>query len=772
MTEINITHDGILNIAVGKSRTSKSWPNEEIKWSELLKKLSKEVKTNETVAEYHSMSKDEQGKIKDKGGFVGGILKNSKRKAENVLSRRLITLDIDYGYADVWEDIQFLFEYTCCIYSTHSYTLENPRLRLVIPLNRDVTPDEYQAIARKMAHNFDSSMKIFDDTTYEPSRLMYWQSTPRDIDYIFKYQDGPFLNADEVLAEYIFGWNDVNSWPKSERETKSIKTKISRQQDPLTKDGIIGAFCRTYSIIDAIETFIPDEYDLVSDERGTYKNGSTFGGMVIYENKFSFSHHGTDPTSGMLCNSFDLIRVHKFAYLDDEVRSNTNMNKLPSMIKMNELARKDSKVMKDMINYSNSKAENEFEPIKDDEWLEQLEFSENTGKFKATSKNFKLIMENDPNIKDKISFDEFKQIIVVNGQLPWRKKGNFEEWGDNDDSALRNYIECVYKIRNKDIYNDSKSEIINKNSFHPIKAYLNSISWDGEKRIETLFIDYFGVEDNIFVRSFSKKWLCGAVKRILKPGCKFDYMLVLVGNQGVKKSTFFSKLSKEYFTDSIQDVNGKQAIEIIQGVWICEFGELQAFSRSDNEATKRFISATEDKYRPAYGHYVVNAKRQCVFAGTTNKAEFLTDNTGNRRYWILDCTNRRDYVKKDVFKDLKNELDQIWAEALYTFKQGIALYSTKEEEEYLSKYQEDYKSIDDVEQTLIDKLDWEAPEDKWREYTYTDLVLMLGLNERQKKYARNNLKAILAKMGVNQKTETTGKRRRVYSIPPTITDDF
>ena len=478
----------MVNIAVGKSRTDKNWINKEIKWSDFLKKLSQKVKTNEIAAEYHSMTKDAQGEIKDQGGFVGGTLKNGRRKAENVLSRRLITLDIDYGYTDVWEDIQFLFEYAACIYSTHSHTIENPRLRLVIPLNRDVTPDEYQAIARKIAHNFDSSMKIFDDTTYEPSRLMYWQSTPKDIDYIFKYQDGPFLNADEVLKEYIFCWNDVNSWPKSERETKSINTKISRQEDPLTKDGIIGAFCRTYSIIDAIETFIPDEYDLVSEERGTYKNGSTFGGLVVYDDKFSFSHHGTDPTSGMLCNSFDLIRMHKFSYLDDEVRSNTNMNKLPSMIKMNELARSDSKVMADMINYSNSKAENEFEPIKDDEWLKQLEFNENTGKYKATSKNYKLIMENDPNIKDKIFFDEFKRTLIVKGQLPWRKKDNFDEWIDNDDSALKNYIECVYKIRNREVYNDSMSEIVSKNSFHPIKDYLNSLSWDGEKRIETLFI--------------------------------------------------------------------------------------------------------------------------------------------------------------------------------------------------------------------------------------------------------------------------------------------
>ncbi len=206
-----IKHDGSIAIATGKSRKETHWKNKNILWSELVDKLSNTTRTPETYAEYKKMAKTEKDNIKDVGGFVGGGLKNGRRKAENVQNRTLLTLDLDYVNGDIWSSIELLWDFSVAMYSTHTHAADNQRLRLVIPLNRPVLPDEYQAIARMIAS--DLGIDQFDDTTYEPSRLMYWPSTSSDGDYIFKIQDEPWLNPDEVLARYTFGWQDVSYWP-------------------------------------------------------------------------------------------------------------------------------------------------------------------------------------------------------------------------------------------------------------------------------------------------------------------------------------------------------------------------------------------------------------------------------------------------------------------------------------------------------------------------------------------------------------------------------
>lgn len=776
-----LNYDRQITISFGNNRKVTEWKPQTLQLSEFYESLRVPMRSTETLAEYLKLSKAIQDDLKDVGGFVAGTLQNNIRKANTVIGRDIITLDLDNipagGTNDTILRVKGL-ECSYIIYSTRKHAEYKPRLRVLIPTNRTVSADEYEPIARKVANLI--GIALCDPTTFQGSRLMYKPSCCSDSNYIYTFGDKPFLDADGVLGMYS-DWHNINEWPKVPGENEKQLKLAAKQQDPTTKEGIVGAFCRTYDIYRAMETFLPGVYEPCDDgtDRFTYAEGSTAGGAIIYENgSFIYSHHATDPIGGKLCNAFDFVRLHKFGELDDEALPGTPVNKLASYKAMCEFAVSDTYVAALINQERYEKATQDFEkPLEgtlkvDDElsFLNELEKDIKNGnvKISSTPKNLKIILEKDPQLKDKFAYDEFRKRIVVMGELPWRKKGDYNDWDDFDDSCLRNYLNDVYKIKGKDLYIDSFSEVIKNKSFHPIKDYLDSISWDGVKRIDTLFMDYFGVEDNIFVRSFSKKWLCGAVKRILEPGCKFDYMLVLVGNQGMKKSTFFSKLAKGYFTDSIQDVNGKKAIELIQGVWIVEFGELQAFNRSDNEAIKRFISATEDKYRPAYGRHTINPKRQCIFAGTTNKAEFLTDNTGNRRYWILDCTDRAEYVKKDVFVDLKNELDQIWAEALYWYNVGIPLYPTKEEEKYLAEFQEDYKSVDDVEQALIDRLNWEAPKEEWRDLTYTEILNALCLNESQKRYARNNLKQLLAKRGITQFKESTGARRRLYKTPPCI----
>ena len=340
---MNIKHNGLIAIATGNSRKEKKCTNKELHWSKFLEKVVSTQKTSETVAEYRKMSKDEQDDRKDVGGFVGGKLKDGRRKNGFVEYRSLLTLDMDYAQPDIWSGIFMLYDYACCIYSTHKHVPEAPRLRLVIPLVRTVTPDEYQAVARKVAN--DIGIEMFDDTTYEPARLMYWPSTSSDGEYLFEYKDGPWLDPDSILATYE-NWKDASSWPVSSRQQTIIKKSVDKQADPTIKEGIVGAFCRTYSIIEALETFLSNVYAPCDMEsRYTFLGGSTSGGLILYDNDmFAFSHHGTDPISGKLCNAFDLVRIHMFGGQDDGVEENTSPSKQPSYKAMLEFARNDANV--------------------------------------------------------------------------------------------------------------------------------------------------------------------------------------------------------------------------------------------------------------------------------------------------------------------------------------------------------------------------------------------------------------------------------------------
>lgn len=715
-TEEKIKHDGTISIATGASSKTKTWKNKTMQWSELVEKLSHTTRTPETVAEYKKLSKAEKGKIKDVGGFVGGCLKNGRRLKGNVQNRTLLTLDLDYIQGDIWSSIELLYDFSVVMYSTHTHTTDNQRLRLIIPLSRPVLPDEYQAIGRMVAD--DLGIDQFDDTTYEPERLMYWPSTPTDGDYVFKYQDLPWLNPDDILSRYTFGWQDISYWPESSRVRAKISSAIKKQEDPLTKKGIIGAFCRTYTITEAISEFLNDVYVPGADEtRYTYSEGSTTGGVVIYDDKFSYSHHGTDPASNTLCNAFDLVRIHKFGHLDED--STEKGNSLPSFKAMEEFVASNGKVKIQIGRERLEASKEDFSIVEDEDnegWLQELIFNEN-GSLKNTPVNFLLIISNDPNLKGKIAYNEFSNRICVLGQLPWRKKNDLSEWKDSDDSSLRIYISKSWQVQSKQNCDDALQEVIMKNSYHPVREYLNGLTWDGISRIDTLLIDYMGADDNDYVRLVTRKWMCGAVARILVPGIKFDYMLVLTGQQGIKKSTFLRVLAKEWFTDSIQDVEGNQAIEKLMNSWIIEFGELQAFSKSESNAIKRFITSQEDRTRLAYARRSSYIKRQCVFAGTTNKSEFLKDDTGNRRYWPV--ATKREGRTKDVDKDLSNELDQIWAEAIVLWRdKKEKLYLTEEQELLAGLEQEEHREVNEKEGVILKYLDTPLPEqwDDWDLY--------------------------------------------------------
>ena len=705
-------------LSTGFSRTAKLWKRIEVTWDELKERLRNTQRTSETQGEYSNMTKTQQDNIKDVGGFVGGALKGGRRKADCVESRSIITLDADFASHDFADNLRLFLDCSWIIYSTHKHTPEKPRLRLLIPLNRPVSSDEYEAIARRVAA--DIGIDMFDDTTYQAHRLMYWPSTSRDGEYVFDFEDGDPLDADAVLARYA-NWKDVYSWPSSSRTTVQREKSVKKQEDPTKKQGVIGAFCRAYSVDDAISEFLPEIYvPCGMDGRYTYSPGTSSAGAIVYDNgKFLFSNHATDPASGRLCNAFDLVRIHKYEQLDEDCDEKTPVNKRPSYLKMQELAAADKKV-KLLIQHEREKSlKEDFEgEIEDDSWKAEIDYDKR-GKALPTIENAYIIMQKDSELKGRLRLNEFTQREMVTGELPWDSRKELRNWTDTDDAGLRLFFEQKYAFKGAKSIDDAWSLIMHENSFHPVREYLDSLIWDKRERLDKFFIEYLGADEDEYTKAVTRLSLIGAVKRIYEPGCKLDTSLVLVGPQGCGKSWTIKKLGKEWASDTLTTVQGKEAFEQIQGYWIIEMAELASFRKAEIETIKHFISKQEDVYRPAYGRFVINHKRQCVFFGTTNTYDFLKDNTGNRRFYPLDCHPQQ--VKKDVWEELtEEETDQLWAEAVHRYKAGEKTYvNQKELEAQIKAQQEAHREVSPLEGMIIEFLQKKLPAN-WRELSLSE----------------------------------------------------
>ena len=462
-----------MKIAVGNSRMDKKWKNRDISWEDLCQRVSSTIRTTETVEEYRKLKKGAQDNIKDVGGFVGGQLREGRRKNGMVLCRSMLTLDMDYGKPGVWDEIDLLHDFQCCVYSTHKHTLEHPRLRMIIPLARDITEEEYPAVARMVAKEI--GIDLFDDTTYEACRLMYWPSTSANGEFFYKTKEGPLLDPDAYLAKYA-DWHDASTWPVSSRQSEAVRRSITRQADPLGKPGIVGAFCRAYTIEEAIETFLSDVYEPSSmNGRYDYIPADSAAGVVVYDGKFAYSHHATDPVCGKLLNAFDLVRLHKFRELDENVGLDTPPGKLPSFKAMSDLALGDDKVKAVFAGERIAQAAAEFS---DEDWQNGLELDK-SGHVKNTLRNLTLILENDPNLKG-VVFNQLLDGMEIKGEVPWNHPSKF--WRDADDAQLISYVDAHYGTFSARNYDIAVTKVADDRAYHPIREFIESLpEWDNQQ---------------------------------------------------------------------------------------------------------------------------------------------------------------------------------------------------------------------------------------------------------------------------------------------------
>jgi putative DNA primase/helicase len=712
--------------------------NKTVSWKALRERLGDPVLDKDhTVAEYQSLKVDEKNRLKDVGAFVGGPVRDGVRKRENMIERSIVTLDLDASVGYQIDELRFGSSDLCAFEfyasSTRGHTPESPRLRIVLPLTRSVTADEYAPLSRILASKalstVEESMDAIDDVSFRVAQIMYWPSVNSDGKFETIHNVGTIVDPDQVLA--AFGdWRDWTQLPFSEARGRKRPGGAVKAEIPTEKRGFVGAFCRAYDVPAAIKTFLPDIYVDVDTSgkkaRYTYAKGSGDHGAVVEDGGlFLYSNHGTDPCGERLVNSFDLVRLHLFGHLVNS-QENTDPRNEPSFKAMEQHFEDDARVSEQLL-AGQYDFESMFEDVEEEddapaskesasdvldiddllgddsdaiEWTTLLD-KDKDGSIRPTLTNVALIIQNDPRFEGAVQLNAFTQEIVTRHPLrtknalipkiPIRDKVNGDLWSESHDNCVRTIIEGP-KGKGRKGYGlkvperDLKAAIdlaATKSSFHPVRDFLNARVWDGVKRLDTLFIRYLGAPDTACTRAISRLTLLGAVTRVFEPGHKFDFVTILEGLQGKGKSTFIEILAKSWFVELEGNLDDRKGlVEKMQGAWIIEIPELSGFGRSEIQAIKAMFSASKDKVRLAYDRRGKDFLRQCIFIGSTNDAEYLRDPTGGRRFWPVVCT-----VEAIDTNLLRGEIDQIWAEAVAAYramrlehpKGNLPLYLTDKE---------------------------------------------------------------------------------------------
>ena len=779
------SNDGfIVRFAEGRGSNQGKARNTQAELSDFIEKFRTPTRTPETLKAYRKLTPDGQKELKTVGGWLfRAHVEGKKRNAKSAKPCNLVTLDID-GATPEFAD-RMLAGCVCptveyFAHSTRSHTDESPRLRIFIAVDPAVTNDEYGPLSRIIARMFDPEMRMVDKVSFRPGQMMYLPTCSIDGPYVFHRNEGEIIDPVAVFADFEVtdgDWRDLSNLPRCEGE--ELREHASKAENPTTKKGPVGDFCRAYDVIEAIDKFeLP--YKATDDNsekpRFTYTGGTTTNGAVVEDGGlFLYSHHGSDPCADRLVNAFDLVRIHKFGHLDEDESKDTPPTGLPSWKAMIDFIADDPEFRRQQAE-SRYDQQAMFDDLVDDDepgddddlqadldelvgdpktkrtdWQLSLERARD-GSVKDSVANLATIIANDPRISPCVEFNAFREQVVtrkplktrlaVVARIPIRDRANGDVWQDQHTDALRILLEAPngpklpgWGLKPSD--RDLQAAIGNAARlapFHPVRERLAAVPWDKVPRVETLFIDFLGAEDNAYHREAARKFMVAAVARAFEPGHKFDFVPIFEGMQGKRKSTFIRVLALDWFEELKGDFGDeKRLVEQMMGAWILELPELSVLRRSDIEEVKAFVSASHSTVRLSYGRLPRVFLRQCVFMGTTNQDSYLVDDTGNRRWWPVRCE-----VEEIDTDRLKEVVHQLWAEALHLYRQmrqdqpegTLPLYLTDPEARRIAgEVQESRRTVNDTDTTagvIQEWLDTPVLRERMGEATYTRMTTCIA----------------------------------------------
>lgn len=640
-----MTDERAYPVALAPRRHSKYWDASEVTFSDLV-----------------SWAKNPSDE-KECGNYLLGELRGRRRMKNTVISRSAIQLDADQADEQMFEDVAG-FPYRSIVHTTFNSAPDDLRLRIVLPLDRSVTPGEYRFIAKKLMEVL--GVEKFDPGSIQPERYMFKPSASNPEWYRHEVNNGYEVNADVELEGYSDSVDIVETPapPKNKR-------------DPLDMPGVIGAFNRVYSIPEAIEEFgIP--YEHAGDKRWQLVGAHGEAGVYEVTDSLTYSHHVNDPAYGVTCSAFDLVRIYHWGILDADTPPETPVNRLPSNdAALRELA-EDPKVVKEMALLDFDGLE---EDLTDDSWLMDLRRSPKTGRVTDEVHNWDLISANDP-VLSSLWWDEIALSIKTTSDLPWRDASARPQFNGTDRAALAMHIERKYGVRpTRALVDDLVDMRAQQNRKNPLEEYLSSLEWDGTPRLEESLP---GVAPTEYTRLVARKCLVAAVARVFAPGCKWDHTLILYGEEGLGKTHWVSRMSKGY-TAPLGDIRSKDTLLSMQRSWIVTSDEGAVMKQADNDSLKEFLTRTEDVFRMPYEREVNAYPRHSVIWATTNDKDILRRQQGNRRYLIVHSAEQVD------FNQLSDRyVDQVWAEAVHYYNQGEALFLDTEQSEAAGVEREEF----------------------------------------------------------------------------------
>lgn len=657
-----------MNITSWQSLTNAHGTRVELTWQELAERLA-DPEPRPANAEHPQL-----------GGWSPATFASDYRKKENVEQVTALGLDLDEGGVSL-EQVRAAFAgRSAIVHSTRRYTPETPRWRVVVQLTRPVTADEHAAIWTRERDRLAALGIALDEQTKDPSRFWFLPCVSVSIDYVIEVLEGDPLSVDYVKV--TTPRPEPMPSPAPSATVASSPPKPASEEPPeLRRITMATRKRRAAAYVARAEVSVSgqDGHKVAMRVATAVVRGFALGDGIEARAVLADWNARCEPPWSS-------------AELSHKISEAARVGALP-WGKMLLAAVEDAEPESD----GNAAKKRAKGTAPTQLWEARL-IRDRHKQPKRLLANVMLVLTHVEEWAGALAWDEFAERIIITRACPAGPPG---PWGDVADSLTAEWIQqSRWPIEcGPELVAAAVRAVADRHRIHPVRDWLKGLEWDGTARIDGWLVHYLGVEDTPYARAVGRRWLVSAVARVFRPGCQVDSMLILEGEQGVRKSSAMRALaSDEWFLDTGIDVRDKEAPSSLRAKWIVEMSELAALRGGDVERTKQFVSVRVDTYRPKYGRHFVDHPRQCVFVGTTNARQYLRDGTGGRRYWPV----RVEHVDLDA---LAADRDQLWAEARVAFAAGEPWYlETAELEGGARDEQEARRAVDPWEETVAEYL--------------------------------------------------------------------